>query len=60
MTLNDYKKEAQLNRRKSFLTTHMELIIKENLNVDLGDTIYYVNTGTKNHWNIKLKQIKKR
>ncbi len=26
---------------------HMELIISEGLNVDLGDTIYYVNTGTK-------------
>ena len=25
----------------------MELIIKEGLTVDLGDTIYYVNTGTK-------------
>jgi hypothetical protein len=26
---------------------HMELVIKENLNVSLGDVIYYVNNGTK-------------
>ena len=38
----------------------MELIIKENLNVDLGDTIYYVNTGTrKSHGDIQTKTDRK-
>jgi len=33
---------------------HMELMLKHNLNLDLGDTIYYVNTGTvKSHGDIK-------
>lgn len=33
---------------------HMELIIKHNLNVSLGDIIYYVNTGTaKSHGDLK-------
>lgn len=25
----------------------MELVVKENMKVDLGDTLYYINTGTK-------------
>lgn len=33
---------------------HMEIIIKEGLNVNLGDVIYYVNTGTaKSHADVK-------
>lgn len=36
---------------------HMELAIKENLKVDLGDVIYYVNIGTKkSHGDIKTKK----
>ena len=48
--LSDYKKRStQKNKAGNPLPSqaHMELIIKENLTVDLGDTIYYVNTGTK-------------
>ncbi len=34
--------------------THMELILKTELNVNLGDVIYYVNTGTaKSHSDVK-------
>jgi len=39
---------------------HMELILKEELSVSLGDTIYYVNTGTrKSHGDIQTKTDKK-
>jgi DNA polymerase elongation subunit (family B) len=50
MSVKDYEKRAlQLNVAGNPLPkqAHMELIIKEGLTVDLGDTIYYVNTGTK-------------
>jgi DNA polymerase elongation subunit (family B) len=50
MSVSDYKKRStQKNKAGNPLPSqaHMELIIKENLSVDLGDTIYYVNTGTK-------------
>ena len=33
---------------------HMELVVKNDLNVNLGDTIYYINTGTaKSHSDVK-------
>ena len=50
MNLNDYKKKSKmLNKAGNPLPkqAHMELILENNLTVDLGDTIYYVNTGTK-------------
>jgi len=50
MSVKDYEKRSlQLNVAGNPLPkqAHMELIIKEGLTVDLGDTIYYVNTGTK-------------
>ncbi len=38
---------------------HMELIIKENLHTDLGETIYYVNNGTrKSHGDIQVRKRK--
>jgi DNA polymerase elongation subunit (family B) len=38
---------------------HMELIIKEDLHVDLGETIYYVNNGTrKSHGDIQVRKRK--
>ena len=38
---------------------HMELILEHDLNVDLGDTIYYVNVGTvKSHGDIKTTKDK--
>lgn len=50
ISVDDYKKRSkQKNKAGNPLPSqaHMELIMKENLMVDLGDTIYYVNTGTK-------------
>jgi len=59
MSVKDYlKRSKQLNKAGNPLPrqAHMELIIKENLTVDLGDTIYYVNTGTrKSHGDIQTK-----
>lgn len=43
------------NGRKKGMQAHMELIIKENINVEIGDTIYYVNIGTsKSHGDTKV------
>ena len=62
MSVSDYKKRAtQKNKGGNPLPSqaHMELLIKENLTVDLGDTIYYVNTGTKkSHGDVQKKSIK--
>jgi len=39
---------------------HMELVIKENLHVQLGDDVYYINNGTKkSHGDIQLRKTKK-
>jgi len=63
MSIKDYEKRAlQLNVAGNPLPkqAHMELIKKEGLTVDLGDTIYYVNTGTrKSHGDIQTKTDKK-
>ena len=38
---------------------HMELVLKENLRVNLGDTIYYVNNGTAmSHGDVQNKKLK--
>ena len=38
---------------------HMELILKENLSVSLGDTIFYVNNGTAvSHGDVQNKRLK--
>jgi len=38
---------------------HMELLIKENVQADLGETIFYVNNGTKkSHGDIQVKKTK--
>ncbi len=50
ISVNDYKKKMKGTNKSGGTMArqaHMELIIGNNLNVDLGDTIYYVNTGTK-------------
>ena len=63
ITIGEYmKKTKQLNKAGNPLPrqAHMELIMKENLIVDLGDTIYYVNTGNrKSHGDIQTKTDKK-
>ena len=50
ISVEDYKKKMKTTNKSGGAMAkqaHMELIINEGLNVDLGDTIYYVNTGTK-------------
>jgi len=50
MSVDEYKKKSKMvNKAGNPLPkqAHMELILENNLIVDLGDTIYYVNTGTK-------------
>jgi DNA polymerase elongation subunit (family B) len=48
------------NGRTKGMQAHMELIIKEGLNVEVGDTIYYVNVGTsKSHGDTKIIKDKK-
>jgi DNA polymerase elongation subunit (family B) len=43
------------NGREKGKQAHMELIIKENINVELGNTIYYINIGTsKSHGDTKI------
>ena len=63
ISISDYvKKTKLLNIAGNPLPrqAHMELIMKEELDVDLGDTIYYVNTATrKSHGDIQTKTDKK-
>jgi len=63
ISIGDYLKKAKLlNIAGNPLPkqAHMELILKEGLNVSLGDTIYYVNTSTKkSHGDIQSKTDKK-
>ena len=50
ISVEDYKKKMKTKNKAGnsmAKQAHMELIMSEGLNVDLGDTIYYVNTGTK-------------
>jgi DNA polymerase elongation subunit (family B) len=59
ISVADYKKKMKGTNKSGGAMArqaHMELIISNNLNVDLGDTIYYVNTGTKkSHGDIQTK-----
>jgi DNA polymerase elongation subunit (family B) len=58
--IKDYKNRGK-NKNGSELPrqAHMELIIKENVNVQLGDDVYYINNGTKkSHGDIQLKKTK--
>ena len=56
-TVEEYKKDVKTltkaNRPKSRQAWY-ELVIKENLKVDVGDTIYYINIGkSKSHADVK-------
>lgn len=61
MMPNNYiNRGTDKNGRKKAQQAHMELIISEGLNVELGDTIYYVNIGTaKSHGDTKIIKNKK-
>jgi DNA polymerase elongation subunit (family B) len=63
MTLSNYKNTyiSQKNKAGNSMSrqAHMELALKHNLNVDIGDVIYYVNTGlAKSHSDIKAVKDK--
>ena len=62
ISVNEYKKKMKTKNKSGgsmARQAHMELIMKNNLNVDLGDTIYYVNTGTKkSHGDVQKKKHK--
>lgn len=62
-TIGEYKKKCkQKNKAGNPMPrqAHMELIMDHGLNPDLGDTIYYVNTGdSKSVGDIKTIKIKK-
>lgn len=50
LTIEDYKKRASQKTKAGGAMSsmaHMELAIKHNMNVNLGDVIYYVNNGEK-------------
>jgi hypothetical protein len=62
LTVNEYKQRAkQVTKAGNPMSkmAHMELILKENLRVNLGDTIYYVNNGTAmSHGDVQNKKLK--
>lgn len=56
-SLDDYVKDCETVTKagnKKSRQAWMELALRENLKVDLGETIYYINTGTKkSHADVK-------
>ena len=63
-SIDDYIKRSKTTTKAGALMSrqaHMELAIKDGLNVNLGDVIYYVNNGTKaSHGDVqKVNQPKK-
>lgn len=56
VSVEDYLNRGKdKNGREKGMQAHMELIIKENLNPEIGDTIHYVNIGTsKSHGDTKI------
>ena len=63
MLLADYKNVycngKNKNGNSKSRQAHMELAMKEDLKVDIGDVIYYINTGTaKSHSDIKAVKNK--
>ena len=59
-SIKEYKVHiTKRTKSGSFMSrqAHMELVIKENVPVGLGDTIYYVNNGTrKSHGDVQKKK----
>ena len=56
-TIPEYRKKASMKNKAGNpmpKQAHMELALKEGLNVTLGDVLYYVNTGSsKSHGDLK-------
>tara|TARA_R110000824_G_scaffold4236_2_gene20164 strand:+ start:4697 stop:7429 length:2733 start_codon:yes stop_codon:yes gene_type:complete len=61
-TIDSYKKKCTKRTKAGNLMArqaHMELVIKNNVPVSLGDTIYYVNNGTAmSHGDVQRKKKK--
>jgi DNA polymerase elongation subunit (family B) len=57
LTLPEYKKKGTMKNKAGNpmpKQAHMELAIKAELDITLGDTLYYINTGTaKSHGDLK-------
>ncbi len=62
ISIPDYKRKAKLTNKKGNplpKQAHMELAIRKNMEVNLGDTLYYINTGTaKSHGDLKSEKNK--
>ena len=62
LTVTEYKERAKKVTKAGnpmSKMAHMELVLKENLRVNLGDTIYYVNNGTAmSHGDVQNKKLK--
>jgi len=60
-TVESYKKRGvDKNGRELPRQAHMELIIRDDIHINLGDTVYYVNNGTKkSHADISTSRTKK-
>ena len=62
LSMDDYKKKATLKNKAGNpmpKQAHMELAIKDNIDTTLGDTLYYVNTGSvKSHGDLKSERNK--
>ena len=56
-SIDDYRKKSKkLNKAGNPMPkqAHMELAIRDNLNITLGDTLFYINTGSaKSHGDLK-------
>ncbi len=60
-TIESYRKRGtDKNGRDLPRQAHMELVIRDSVHVSLGDTLYYVNNGTrKSHGDISFSKTKK-
>ncbi len=62
-TMEEYKKKGTMKNKAGNpmpKQAHMELALKNGLDVTLGDTLYYINTGTsKSHGDLKTTDVNK-
>lgn len=62
LSIKDYQKKALMKNKNGNplpKQAHMELALKDELDVNLGDTIYYINTGSaKSHGDLKSEKNK--
>jgi DNA polymerase elongation subunit (family B) len=63
INIADYKKKATMKNKAGNplpKQAHMELALRDGLDITLGDTLYYINTGTsKSHGDLKTNWIGK-